>query len=263
MIKRFHQINEAVSDLKSVKFFEEYFHDLLDEFEYTIDLKKINYIKIDEDLDDETNTYYKKLDPHNIHLVSVYSNFAKEGYCPNYHFFIKPKYGRKLILTKSDINEHSKICNIFADCLEGLLHSIEISAVLSTDIEISSHSNPTFTFQIADKYDIPEEELPSVTFEEFYEKIERVLDKLGYLRKFQIVKNEKDNKLELTGNCTSNQFDAVLRRLREILDYNKKAERGRESFEFDMNIIKRKANDCKLELVNPVKVERKLRERND
>ena len=31
----------------------------------------------------------------------------------------------------------------------------------------------------------------------------------------------------------------------------------------EVNIIKRKANDCKLELVNPVKVERKLRERND
>lgn len=55
MIKRFHQLNESVSGLKDLDFFKDYFIDLLDEYEYKIEIEKQRYVKINQ----EDNTLFK------------------------------------------------------------------------------------------------------------------------------------------------------------------------------------------------------------
>ena len=253
MIKRFHQLNEAVKDLKDEKFFIDYFSDLLDDHEYVLKIRNVNYTKFEEKHDEETNEYSSE---------STRSKFPKEGFFPTYNIDINPvSMSYQNITSIKDLKKFTNICNSFTIGMESLLATSEINPKLSDDINISQNLTfPRFYFEVCDVYDIPKEELPSELFEEFYEAVENIIYDFNMalngiaILMFRIVKNEDANKLEIIANCRGGEFDAFLRKIQEELDYAKKPKRYRDVIIFEVNVIQRKANDYHVDLLNPQKI---------
>lgn len=243
MIKRFHQLNESVSGLKDLDFFKDYFIDLLDEYEYKIEIEKQRYVKINQ----EDN--------------NIYSNFAKKDFYPCYELSLQSSSGKGFdFYSSNDIKRHSEICKILSDCISGIENNSELKII--ERIECSGRINPFIKIKIADIYEIPEEELPNQLFEQLLELVKDIISRMyyttydnldfdSYNTLFKVIPNPDKLKIELVGNCRVNQLDAILREFSKHNKYAEKERRYSDILIFDINVIQRKHNDNHVDITNP------------
>jgi len=238
MIKRFHQLNESVSGLKDLDFFKDYFIDLLDEYEYKIEIEKQRYVKINQ----EDN--------------NIYSNFAKKDFYPCYELSLKYSSGKcGDFYSSNGLKRHSEICKILSDCISGIENNSDLKII--ERIECSGHINPFIRIKIVDIYEIPEEELPNQLFEQLLELVKDIISRMyssgsdSYNTLFKVIPNPDKLKIELVGNCRVNQLDAILREFSKHNKYAEKERRYRDILIFDINVVQRKHNDNHVDITNP------------
>lgn len=249
MIKRFHQLNESVSGLKDLDFFKDYFIDLLDEYEYKIEIEKQRYVKINQ----EDNIYYGTDEQRKKY---IYSNFAKKDFYPCYELSLQSSSGKGFdFYSSNDIKRHSEICKILSDCISGIENNSELKII--ERIECSGRINPFIKIKIADIYEIPEEELPNQLFEQLLELVKDIISRMyssgsdSYNTLFKVIPNPDKLKIELVGNCRVNQLDAILREFSKHNKYAEKERRYSDILIFDINVIQRKHNDNHVDITNP------------
>ena len=246
MIKRFHQLNEAVSGLRDLDFFKDYFIDLLD-LDYTISIEEQKYVKINQEYDE--GDYYDRY---------IYSNFPKKDFVPCYELYLKSTSNKGgQFYSSKGLKKHAEICKTLADCVSYIENNSELKVI--ERIECSEHVNPFIRIKIADIYEIPEEELPNQFFEEFVELIKERLQGLNYTNKFKLTTNTEEMKISLDGVCHHSQLQALINDFAKHNKFAEKERRYKDIIAFDVNFEKR-GQVSHIDLTNPRIVKKTTRD---
>ena len=241
MIKKFHQLFESNTHLRSIDFFKEYFRNMFDEYDCDIEIIEVLYSKKKGGLNGMWDT----------------NKFPKEGYQPHYELYLSSNaggYGR--LQNPKELLEFNKSCQVFHECYDALIRdNVEFE---STELNIYLGPKPAFRFKILDLEEVPETERSDSVLADFQTEIEGMISNLGYKNLVEIKLDEKNRKLFIiSGNekrrhpLTSNQVKAILRRLEEKIEFSKNDKKKfKDVFTFDYKLLDQEGKLKTIEISN-------------